>query len=343
MRPSVHIISCILDPDERYDSIREKLYLLKNGKNQCDPLVRCIEKIKDGKVWDLITSIDSVDIPEWLSPCPESSLNGISVEHFVSFIDGDGCRYYAELLRQKTREILPEIPMVIAVDHSIAAGAMWAVGEYYDAQDVTFIVLDSHTDAIPVSALLGGISYDMKNNPESPFDPEDPFLKDRKESYNASSFLLYGIEEGWIKAENLILIGPSDIPPKRAHSIKDDGVKRYVSAFKKLNKLGVKLLEKKELVAGLSKLKGVLKDISTPYVYVSVDMDIGAKSAVEGVRFKDRIGLNRPTIVRIAQEIQSLLERGKTLVGMDVAEFNGRAQDERVYELFKDLVSILLG
>lgn len=338
----IHILGCELDPDERAEAMEEKASLLFPERIE-GPVEEVLKRINASLLKELIHKVKRVEVPAWLSPAPPvKELGEISLGHLVAFLDNNGCRVYSDRVAQEVEEILPDLPCLIGVDHSLSGGAMYQLSKYYGPTNITYIVLDAHTDGLPVSALLAGILYDIKTNPKSLFDPEDPYLRDRTDSYNASSFLLYGINEGWIVPENLILIGPCDLPPKKAYSIKDKDARKYVSAFKRFLDLGVIVIEKSQLSLSPKKLKGFLQAVRTPYVYISVDMDVGAKTAVEGVRFTERSGLNRNQILNILDLIISLVNKDVELVGFDLMEFNPRKRDPKVYDLAFEIISKLL-
>jgi arginase family enzyme len=184
--------------------------------------------------------------------------------------------------------------------------------------------LDSHTDAIPMSIMAGMIQYDIDTNPDTVHDRHDPFLYHRNDSYNASSFLDDLLNEGVLTPKNLYLIGVNDYPPKHAFRIKDSRIENYVNIFSKLKRSGVTLLTKDDFLVSPSKIRNILTHIKTPYVYISVDLDIGARNGVEGVRFLERQGLNERQIYRIVDFLKSLLSNGITLAGMDLTEINPR-------------------
>ncbi len=144
---------------------------------------------------------------------------------------------------------------MIAVDHSLTGGIFKKLKELYAQEEMSLIVLDSHTDAIPISILSGIIQYDLDTNPETVYDRNDPYLYHRKDSYNASSFLYHLLEDEVLKPENLFIIGVSDFPPRHAFRIKDPRVENYVGIFTGLRRKGVTILKKEDFLLSPSKLK----------------------------------------------------------------------------------------
>lgn len=84
------------------------------------------------------------------------------------------------------------------------------------------------------------------------------------------------------------------------------------------------LLTKNDLLLSPSKTKNILSHIKTSYVYISIDLDIGARNGINAVRFLERQGLNERQIYRIIDLLKDLLSRGVRLAGMDFTEINPR-------------------
>lgn len=112
--------------------------------------------------------------------------------------------------------------------------------------------------------------------------------------------------------------------PKHAFRIKDPRVENHVRIFSELKRKGVTLITKKDLVISPSRIRHILNGIKTPYVYISIDMDIGARNAVEGVRFLERQGLNEDQIYQWVEALRGILSSGIRLAGMDLSEMNPR-------------------
>ena len=325
----VVFFGCPLDCDERHDSVEEKRAAAEAFVRDEDPyegVMRFLREEVEGTLWE---EAGSMEVPEWLRPIPDlRELGRVAVQHFVAFIDRDGCREFAHRVGDLIEDrIFPRIPCMIAVDHSLTGGAYGRVAKLYGKDAVSLVVLDSHTDALPVSILSEAIMYDMETNPSSPHDPNDPFLRNRSESFNACSFIYSLLEEEWVVPKNLYIIGISDYPPKQAFRVKDTRIKRYVGLYAGLKRRGATILTKKDLLTSPSRVKAVLGKVDTPYLYISVDMDIGARNAVEGVRFRDRQGLNEKQLYGIADRLRELISEGRRLAGMDVMEMNPRISD----------------
>lgn len=344
----VVFFGCPLDSDEKDDSIQEKLSINGPSGENDDPYSFIMELIRqevDSEFWE---EKGSIDVPGWLRPVPLDKEN-IIVDNFVAFIDDDGCRRYAEMVGEIVGNIFPNIPCMLAIDHSLTGGAFRRLVELYSPEDISLIVLDSHLDALPISILSGAIQYDIETNPNSVYDRNDPFIRDRPESYNASSFLYHLLEEEVVEPGNMYVIGISDYPPKRSFRIKDQRIKRYVGLYSGLRKKGVRIVTKKDLLVNPSTIRTVFRQIETPYVYISIDMDIGARNAMEGVRFRNWQGLNEKQIYRIVDNLCDLLSGQIQIAGMDLTEINPRraglsypSGNDRTYRIAANLIRKLV-
>lgn len=342
---------CPLDGDERYESIQEKLALIGTQKSVSDPYEGVMEILRNEIHPELFSEKGSIEIPSWLRPIPSiQDIEKINIDSFVSFIDEGGFEVYSKKVGDfVASHIFPDIPCMIAVDHSLTGGVYKKLGELYSPGEISLIVIDSHTDALPISILSGIIQYDIDTNPETVYDRNDPYLYHRQDSYNASSFLYNLLNEGVLRPQNLFIIGVSDYPPKQAFRIKDPRVEDYVRLFSKLKKEGVTLLTKSDFLLSPSKFKNILNHIKTPYVYISIDLDIGAKNGVEGVRFLERQGLTERQIYRITEYLKDFLSGGIELVGIDLTEINVRKAGSRhpsgndpTYRIGANLIKTLL-
>ncbi len=347
----VVFFGCPLDGDERDESIQEKLALEGVKGIVDDPYDGIMEIIRREVSRELWSEKGSLDLPSWLRPIPTSAdKEKIMTETFVSFTDGGGFEEYAQRIGDFIgTNIFPDIPCMLAVDHSLTGGAFKKLVELYEPEEISLIVLDSHTDAIPMSAMAGMIQYDIDTNPDTVYDLHDPFLYDRRDSYNASSFLYYLLAEEVLKPKNLCLIGISDYPPKHAFRIQDPRIKNYVSIFSELKRKGVTMLTKNDFLISPSKAKSILTHIQNPYVYISIDLDIGARNGVEGVRFLEREGLNERQIYLLVDLLRSLFSKGIRLAGMDLTEMNPRKAggwhptgEDQTYRIAANIIKKLL-
>ncbi|MFH1152371.1 MAG: arginase family protein [Pseudomonadota bacterium] len=332
---NVVFFGCPLDSDEKYDSIQDKLNGLWTTGKSDDPLNEVLPYIGpeiDKRRWK---AIDPVPVPTWLRPKPRwEDRPRITTKDMIDFIDSNGCKTMADQAGSLvSSRILPDIPCMIGIDHSLSGGVFRALQTHYGKEALSLIVIDSHTDAIPMSALSGAIGYDMENNPESVHDPADPYLYGRPDSYNASSFIHHLIKDKDLDPGKLYVLGVSDYPDSSAFRIKDPRIKCYTSVYTDLKRLGATLVTKKECLLNPKKLNGILKTIRTPYVYISVDMDIGSGNALDGVRFRNHTGFTEQKLYKLVNTVALVLDTGVQLAGMDITEIDQRRAGE---VLFRD-------
>lgn len=350
-KKKIVFFGCPLDGDERHESIQEKL-ALKGVKGLLDdPYEGIMEITRQEMNPELWSEKGSMELPGWLRPIPSiTDEEKINTKTFVDFMDNGGFETYAQKVGDFiANNIFPDIPCMLTVDHSLTGGAYKKLVELYAPKRISLIVLDSHTDAIPMSILSETIQYDIDTNPNTVHDRNDPFLYDRPNSYNACSFLNFLLAEEVIKAQDLYIIGISDYPPKHAFRIRDPRVENYVSLFSELKRKGVTLITKNDILLSPSKIKNVLSHIKSPYVYISIDLDIGARNGIEGVRFIERQGLNERQIYQIVDSLKGLFSNGIRLAGMDLTEINPRkaggdrpTRGDQTYRIAANIIKKLL-
>lgn len=318
---------CPLDCDEKYDAIQERLNGLWTTGKSDDPLDEVLTLLRPEISKEHWKELGSISVPFWLRPKPRpEDRPKVTTESFISYIDTNGCRAKTdEVAEFVTTNVLPAIPCLIGIDHSLTGGVVKALAKQYGRENLTLIILDSHTDAIPMTALSKAIAYDMDTNPDSVHDPEDPFLYNRPDSYNASTFLYHLIKEEILDPKNIYLLGISDYPDKKAFKIKDPRLQAYIKAYTDLRRSGVSLLTKKECLMSPKKVKSLMKRITTPFAYVSVDMDIGA---VEGVRFRNRKGFTEKKLYKLIEAVRLIFNSGVQFAGMDITEIDARRAGE---------------
>lgn len=336
-----------MDCDEKFDSIQEKLNIVHMTNSFDDPLngvMECFDPDIPEGLWD---NIGSLPVPSWLGAKPGSKDHSkLTTENFIRFIDNNGCKKFADTVDQfVTQKILPNIPCLVGIDHSLTGGVYSALSRCYGKKNLSLIIIDSHTDAVPMPVLAGAIQYDMDKNPDSVHDKKDPFLYNRSDSYNASSFIHNLVKEKLVDPKNLYIIGVSDFPEKKFLRIKDPRIKKYTNAYLGLRRLGAKIITKKECKLNPNKIKGFLKKISTSHVYVSIDMDIGANNALAGVRFRNWKGLNKPQIYKLADAVTQIFSDSIQLAGMDICEIDPRRAGkmsstgkDKTYEIAANLI-----
>ncbi len=337
----IAFLGSALDPDEREPALAEKLASL--GATPPSPYEAVMAHLRGEVDPGLWRELGEAPAPAWLGTCPEpGQAAALSLEAMVGFIDGDGCRTAAREVARLAEAAGEDVPCLIAVDHSLAGGIIAGLSRRLGPENLSVVVADAHTDAIPMSAVAGAVAYDQETNPDSLYDANDPFLRGRPESYNASSFLHHLLAEGAVLPKNLYLLGVADWPPKKALRLKDPRMRAYVGAYTGLPRQGVGVATRDDLAGGGGKLKTLLRRIKTPYVYISLDLDVGAGEATNAVRFNDRRGLGRPAMLRLAHALRGVIEGGAALAGLDLCELNSRHPErEAAARLGADLIEII--
>ena len=159
------LFGCSLDPDEREQSIhRKRRYIISGSKRNeyLDPydVISQLTGIV-GEIMPFLRKIGKIDVETWLRPFPlHSDLPFMTVENFVKFIDSGGCYEYVNRICAFVKEtILPDIPFLIGVDHSLTGGVLKALAEEYGQENILVIFIDSHFDGISLPARLELIHY----------------------------------------------------------------------------------------------------------------------------------------------------------------------------------------
>jgi arginase family enzyme len=311
-----HAIGAPLDPDERETFIARKIDSCISGYSGIayrDPLRGMLKALPE-----LEREMCEIDIEPWILPTPpEEMLFMLTVENFVTFIDSDGCLEYANKVKDAVRSSLPDVPLLVGVDHSLSGGAIKALAEEHGGENMRLIVFDSHFDYIPPSIRCGLIHYDMETNPGTKFAPGDPYVFNRSDSYNADSFLSF--MKKIIPPENTYIVGVSDYPPREALESGDTRVKGYVDFYRSIQEEGVHLIRKDEVKGDGA--KRLLSTTDKPYTYVSVDVDVCANASLRGARFLDYHGLQHTDLYGLVSCISSSLRKSK-LAGLDFMEFD---------------------
>jgi len=324
---SFELISCPLDPDERESSIVKKINSCMNSysnvafQDPAEGLRAELPTIKGRK--------KSIDIESWLLPTPpRDMIFMLTVENFVTFIDSNGCREYANKVRDAVKSSLPDTPIVVGVDHSLSGGAIESLAKEQGGENMRLVVFDSHFDYIPASIRCGLIQYDMETNPRTKFSPSNPYVFNRPDSYNADSFLYFLRKT--ISPEDTYMVGISDYPPREALESKDERVSKYVEFYQSIQDEGVNVIRKEDLKTKSDWVKSVLGSTDKPFTYISIDVDVCANAGLRGTRFLNFHGLTASDLYGIVELIRSSLTKSK-LVGLDLMEFDVYTAGSYIY------------
>ncbi|MEM4216691.1 MAG: arginase family protein [Candidatus Methanomethylicaceae archaeon] len=310
------ILNGPLDPDEREAYIQRKILACENGYSGIpfkDPVCGMLSEL------NLPINYIKNQVEPWLTPTPPfDMLFMLTVENFVTFIDANGCLDYAKEINKKVKsDVLPDMPVLFGVDHSLSGGVVNALCDEYGGENLRLIVFDSHFDFIPPTIRCGLIQYDLENNPETKFSPKDPYIYNRPDSYNADSFLGYLTKR--VPMENMYIVGVSDYPPRVAEEIEDERVRRYVEFYKGIESSGVHVIKKEDIQKDLQSVISILSRTNLPLTYVSVDVDVCANTSIKGARFLDYSGISQRDLYGL---ISSISKSNSKIIGVDFMEFD---------------------
>jgi arginase family enzyme len=325
-------LDCLDDP-ERLGLKLSYLQALRDGhvdaslpKDPYDIIAPAVSEIYG----DLVSLRGKVEMPGWVKPRPSlEDIYQVSQENYREFMDSGGPAEVADRCQKLAGEILPDVPLMIAVDHSLSAGPIRAVSGQCGPESLAVVVLDSHFDAVTAEARAGrDLSW--------------------KSDDLCGAFLAGLLNDGFVLPPNLFVIGVSDYP---SEALLDTPYGREYSLW--LEK-GVKVYPKDKVrqKGFFRELEKELSNLGANVLYVSLDADVGACSAMPAVRFMDAKGLDENEVREVATALGRLIDKGRfSLGGMDVAEIDVHFLDldkeegnkDRTIEICAEFVMTLSG
>lgn len=274
------------------------------------------------------TKIGKFPIESWLTPKPNlEDYLLINQLEFQKFANKGAVKTYSEELENYLKNnILPHIPLMIGVDHSLTGGVLNALSKEYGPENLLVLIFDAHFDGLPSSISINLVKY-MKEHPNeiNPLVPEIIHSTNEdlniKDTYTCASFLFYLIEEKVIMPENLIIFGCQDYPNKKYRSVNDPRIVEFVNFYNKMEQKGVNFIPKTESIQMIEKLNLILKKANNSNFYISLDVDVGALKEVIATRFRNAIGIDQSTILHAARIVKNNMDSKKCkLIGLDVME-----------------------
>lgn len=264
-------------------------------------------------------------VPSWLWPKPNpSDWPLINAANMGNFLDSGSLLEMVKQLQAFVKDkIFPEIPIMLGIDHSATAGVISALSERYNTEMLSVVVLDQHFDAIPLSVRLEG-AFQANSNfmtitpsglltiPTVPVGFSDQFC--------CGNFWAYLMDEGIILPENLIFIGVADYP-----SHETDTKNVFQQSYLSFEERGCRFFPLRQFDGQyMETLTRFLRDrITSPYVYVSLDLDVGAYRGTYAARYMDRPGISQQNLSDIAGIITNECRQGRfKIAGLDIMEFN---------------------
>jgi arginase family enzyme len=262
-------------------------------------------------------------VPSWLWPKPKQSDRPlVSAKNMADFYDsGQLLNIIKELQCFVTDSIFPETPVMVGIDHSATAGVVSALAERYGSELLSVVVLDQHFDAIPLSLRLAGSSRaNTELAPGAPFAvPNIPvgFC----DQFCCGSFWAYLMNEGSVLPGNMLFVGVADYPGHEANFGVDDFRRQYLSFEERGCSFFTRWQFEGQYLDQLTRF--CREKLTTPYVYVSLDLDVGSYNSIYAARYMDRPGISKQNLLDVASVIASECRQRRLMIaGLDIMEFN---------------------
>ncbi|TFG05182.1 MAG: hypothetical protein EU536_02745 [Promethearchaeota archaeon] len=274
-------------------------------------------------------NIGRFPVESWLRPKPELGDEVfLTPLDFRLFLDSDGCREYAERLAGFVeKQVFPATPLMIGTDHSLTGGVLRALVKKYGAENITLVVFDGHFDAIPTDLRLGLVKYakEHKDDVVIPFPEMIDSIGTHEtipRSYNCGTFLYHLIEERVVFPHNVIVYGVMDYPSDEMRKVEDPRVRSYVTFYSALENQGMQIIPNyKDNEKTNQEFQKALERLETPFLYLSVDVDVSALNAVLAARFMEFIGIDASALLLAGHIIKEWMDKTKVdLIGLDLME-----------------------
>jgi arginase family enzyme len=284
-----------------------------------DPYGAVTESIADILKEHYIQPIGRFPVPSWLWPKPkQSDVPLVTAKNVEDFYDSDSLlKIINQLQSFVTKNVLPEIPIMIGIDHSATAGVISALAEKYGPEMLSVVVLDQHFDAIPLSVRLAGAPRTDSNLPFAPMNTPVGFSN----QFCCGNFWAHLMGNRIVLPENLLFIGVADYPTHETESERNSFQKLYLN----FEKQGCSFFPRRYFDGSYSNTltQFCLEKITTPYVYISLDLDVGSYNSTYAARYMDSQGISKQNLLDVANIIASqCYQRRFKIAGLDVMEFN---------------------
>lgn len=275
-------------------------------------------------------------VPSWLGPRPATSDEAlVTLENYQRFYQDKGFLQTTEAIRKFVeKSIFPDLPVMIGIDHSATGGVLSAVSNRYGADQLSVIVLDRHFDGIAPSRRLAAYLESNANSGDGTTD-QMPFSMLDETEYCCGSFWAYLLDRQVVLPQNLLYVGVADYPDQDMQ----DEWNGFQRCYREFEERGCRFFP-------LANFEGPYADqltrcvdecITTPYVYVSLDVDVGSYESVHAARYMDGPGMSRDQLSDVAAVISNEISRkGALLAGFDVMEFNMHFLGIETPDGFKD-------
>jgi arginase family enzyme len=340
-----------LDPADDPSSLQLKQAWMQSEHKGLDWLDMCLDPY-DAVTGSLAPLLEEKNIelagkfpvPSWLWPKPNlSDLPLVNAANMGNFFD-TGC--LDEIVKQLqsfvTNKIFPDIPVMLGIDHSATAGVISALAERYAPDRLSVVVLDQHFDAIPLSVRLEGI---FKSNPDSIASTTTVPLATPvgfSDHFCCGNFWAYLMDTGIVLPRNLIFIGVADYPDDERDSARDSFRQSYLNFEERGCRFFPLWQFQGQYTATLTQF--LREKITSPCVYVSLDLDAGAYNCTYAARYMDRPGISSQNLLDSAGIIaDTCRQRGFKIAGLDIMEFNMHFLGIETPDGIKDMTLQLVG
>lgn len=266
-----------------------------------------------------------LELESHLTPRPAlEDHDRLNARDFSEFLDSGGCARVAGELGEFVRErVLPGMPLLLGVDHSLTGGVLEALSAEAGEGELALVVLDSHFDAVPTSIR------------KSAFTPGS-LAADRwrigtvPESYNCGTWIAGILDRGIIDPGNVAVLGVSDHPGHEARPGEREGVAAYREAYLAMEERGARIVPKRDIRSAGARdaVAKALDGLGGRRMYISLDADLGSGEEVRAVRFLDTIGLSVDEVIGLARALRGWIDStGSRLAGVDVVEVDVHLAD----------------
>ena len=285
-------------------------------------------------------------VPSWLGAIPKpSDRDLVTRETMERFVDGGGVVNMVRALKDfVSREILPAVPVMVGIDHATTAGVVSALSERLGSDSLTVVALDRHFDALPLSVRMSAFADDGSDGPGE----LTKGLSD--DACCCGDFWASLIADGIVDPRHLVMVGVADYPALQTEPKWGQAKERYLA----YERQGCRFFPLQAFADRYEEdLRDFLVDAATPpFLYVSLDLDVGAYRAVHTARYMDGPGIAMEDLLGVADIIhREGRSQAFTVVGLDVMEFNmhflgletGAGGPDRTLEAAAAFVRTLIG
>ena len=285
--------------------------------------------------------------PSWLTPKPmlRDKLK-LTSRKMNDFLENNGCwRWALSVANYIHKEIYPNMPVMIGVDHSLTGGSIMALGD--KNPNLNVVILDAHFD---VMNPIGVYPQDNPGRRAVFFSPEDKQMESENplNYYGCGNFLDHLLKKNIISPKNLWIVGVQDEihrELKAGASFMRGGFGLNTPSIKKWMEAGVHVIFKHEAKSG-----NFVIALSGP-TYLSIDMDVGSLSSIYSARFMNSYGLNTREFLHLLRKVSRFIRSSHfPLLGLDMMEFDihffeaikEKKIDDRTEEIVKEIFKLFI-